>query len=47
VAVAGNTVIAGAYGDDDAGSFSGSAYVIGAPFLKIFVGDTPEESPSN
>jgi len=46
-AVAGSTVVLGALGDDDAGSFSGSAYVFGAPFLKFFIGDPPDDGSPN
>lgn len=42
-AAAGSTVVVGSYADDDAGSFSGSAYVFGAPFLKFFIGDPPDD----
>lgn len=48
VAVAGTTAVVGAYANDDAGSFSGSAYVFGDPFLKFFRGDPPDDaSPSD
>ena len=42
-----STVVVGAYANDDAGSFSGSAYVFGAPLLKFFKGDPPEDGLPN
>jgi hypothetical protein len=47
VAMAGSTVVVGAYANDDAGSFSGTAYVFGAPFLEFFIGDPPDDASPN
>ena len=40
VAISGDTIVVGAYGDDTAaGVDAGSAYVFGPPFLKFFIGE--------
>ncbi len=40
VAISGDTIVAGApFHDTAAGSYAGSAYVFGPPYLKFFIGE--------
>jgi len=43
VAIAGDTAVVGANGDNDHGSNSGAAYLFVPPALQFFIGDVPEE----